>query len=841
MAVRTESHAPVASPRLAVARLDLTGVLVEANDDLCRLVGSAPEQLVGRALHRIATFSTYRVWEEQLAAARNGERTGQLRVDWCGAESSIPLALTWILEQDAEHRPTWLTAVLHPIAPVTGTTTAAAELPEAGAVAVEPRAPRRGLGARRRRVQLDFYESMSRRSSDLAIVLDPLGQIVYASPSVSGMLAYDLIDVVGAEAWRFVHPEDRAAAVAAVRAVDSGGGALTRFRIRRRDGAWRWVEGAVSNMFDTAVGGMVFNLRDVTDRLRAERALSASDALHRAIADRSTEGMWVVHPDGRTLYANDRLSEILGVAPDELDPPLLGGLLGEVPIQLRADSAAGEEVARVRHETTYLHPNGTELVLTIALTTIEHAEVADRPAYLLLLADVTRARRLEDELRRSALRDQLTGLPNQALLLDRLELALTRTRAGTAVIALDLDGFRHVNDACGHRVGDDLLVAVAERLQENVPQTDTVARFGADTFVIVCEPADEARALGVVTALSAAMRAPFHIQGHELHVTASAGVAVSPAESAHQLLSSASAAMHAAKAAGRGTVLVSDPQLSDRAKEAFELGSDLWRALSQDSLRLHYQPVVDLGTGAVVGVEALARWDHPTLGPIEPSRFVAIAERTGMAPELDRWAVRTALRDVRQMRDRGVLDRRAYVAINLSARSLSAPGMEAYIAATARTLGICPAGIVLEVTEGSVMSDPEAARAMLGRLREQGFQIALDDFGTGHSSLAYLRTLPITTLKIDRSFVAGIADNHQDLAIAKMVVELARAVGLSVVAEGVETVAHARLLTAMGCTSGQGWLWSRAISPKEARVSRVLVRGYAGLHRPRAAAATATA
>jgi diguanylate cyclase (GGDEF)-like protein/PAS domain S-box-containing protein len=695
-------------------------------------------------------------------------------------------------------------------------------------------AERRGsiLRRRRQRRQEDFFESVARRSNDLAVVLDTVGQVIYVSPSLEGMLGFGALEVLGTEGATFVHPDDHLEVAGSVRNVAAGGGAGIRLRLRDRTGVWRWFEGVVSNLLDSAVGGLVFNLRDVTDRIAAERAIRASEELHRAIADRSTEGMWVVLADGTTTYANDRLTDILGVDAPGLDAALLAELLGEVPLPLRSADADGrEEVPRARRETTYRHPDGSERVLAVAVTTIEHVPGVDGPAILLLVADVSEARNLEHQMQRTALHDRLTGLPNQALLLDRIELALTRNPAGTAALFVDLDGFKVFNDGCGHAVGDQLLVAVADRLRGCVQPTETVARFSGDCFVLVCEPADESRASAVAAGVLTALREPFRIAGHVLHVSASVGIAVSPTSSAHHLLRNADGAMHAAKASGHGSVRVSDAELTSQAQEAFELGSDLYRALAEDGLRLHYQPIVDLATTLVVGVEALARWEHPTHGTIAPNRFVPVAERTGLAPDLDRWAVRTALRDVRRMRDQGALSPHAYVAVNLSARSLTAPGMESYLVSCARSSGIDPRGIVLEVTEGSVMTDPHAARAMLGRLREHGFQIALDDFGTGHSSLANLRTLPISILKIDRSFVAGIADDHQDLAIARMVVELARTVGMTVVAEGVETVAHARLLSAMGCTSGQGWLWSPAVSPTEARRSGALIGTYGGWQR----------
>jgi EAL domain-containing protein (putative c-di-GMP-specific phosphodiesterase class I) len=243
-------------------------------------------------------------------------------------------------------------------------------------------------------------------------------------------------------------------------------------------------------------------------------------------------------------------------------------------------------------------------------------------------------------------------------------------------------------------------------------------------------------------------------------------------------------------------------------------------------MSLHHQPVIDLRTGLVVGTEALARWNHPTHGQVPPDRFVAVAEDVGLATELDRWALTRALSDARTLRESGAMPPDGYIAVNFSARTLSDPGLDAWIDETVAESGIPPHQVLIEVTESAIMTDAASAVALLGRLRRRGFLIAVDDFGTGHSSLAYLRNLPLSMLKIDRSFIAEITTDSSALAIAASIIELARAVGLTVVAEGVETPEHARLLQQLGCDAAQGWLWSPAVSPEDARHSGALRRAY---------------
>jgi diguanylate cyclase (GGDEF)-like protein len=378
------------------------------------------------------------------------------------------------------------------------------------------------------------------------------------------------------------------------------------------------------------------------------------------------------------------------------------------------------------------------------------------------------------------------------------------------VLFLDLDHFKVVNDSRGHSVGDQLLVAIADRLRDAVGTRDTVARFGGDEFVVLCEDADLARARSVAEAVLAACQEPVELEGRSIHVGASVGIALSPPSTAEELLRYADTAMYAAKRAGRGQAHVFDRTLADDVEQRFQLASDLHRALADGDLTMHYQPVVDLASGAVLGMEALARWVHAEHGPVSPALFVPLAEDSGLALLLDTWAVHQALQDAGELRRAGYLPEQAYVAVNLSALTLREPELERTIVAATREAGLPPHLVVLEITESAIMQNSSVAIEALRRLRDQGFQVAVDDFGTGYSSLAYLRDLPVTLLKIDISFVLAITTDQDALAIVASIVDLARAVGVTVVAEGVETAEHADLLQRVGCQAGQGWLWSAA-------------------------------
>jgi diguanylate cyclase (GGDEF)-like protein len=429
--------------------------------------------------------------------------------------------------------------------------------------------------------------------------------------------------------------------------------------------------------------------------------------------------------------------------------------------------------------------------------------------------ETTDVRRPGQEPRSAAFRDSLTQLPNRTVLVDRLAHALTGAADSTAVLLVDLDHFRMINASRGHGVGDQVLVAVGARLCAAVSGRETVARFGDDEFVVVCEDAGERTACALARLLLHTLTEPFQIEGAPVHVTASIGVAVARADGAvspTDLLRRADTAVHAGKRAGRGRVQVFEPALGEDVADRYALAAELPAALADDALHLEYQPIVDLRSGAVIGVEALARWTHPERGPVPPSSFVSVAELTGVAPELDRWVIQRALHDMARLRAAGVLPPDAYVAVNLSAANLSDISVFDRLLGWTEECGLSPTQLVLEITETAIMRDTDHAARLLRRLREQGFRVSMDDFGTGYSSLTHLRALPVSAVKIDRSFVADITDQRDALAIVVWILDLARAFGIEVVAEGVETAEQRVLLQRLGCVTAQGWLWGPAVS-----------------------------
>jgi diguanylate cyclase (GGDEF)-like protein len=421
------------------------------------------------------------------------------------------------------------------------------------------------------------------------------------------------------------------------------------------------------------------------------------------------------------------------------------------------------------------------------------------------------------------LHDPLTDLPNRTLFFDRLELALARLRrnqASIAVLFIDLDDFKVVNDSLGHGAGDKLLVELGERLRDAMRPSDTIARFGGDEFVVLCEDIAEARdAVVVAQRIVAATALPFALEGRDMYVTTSVGVAlaIDAGATPETLLRDADAAMYRAKERGPGRVEVFDEAMRARIMERLELENGLRRALHNDELRVYYQPEMSLSDSRMVAVEALVRWEHPERGLLEPAEFVPLAEQTGMIVEIGAWVLNEACRQVAAWRAAGS---DLGVAVNVSPRQLAQPDIVETVRAALETSGLPAEALCLEVTESCVMRDPEAALATLSLVKDLGVKLALDDFGVGFSSLAQLKEmLPLHALKVDRSFITGIADDDRSSAIVAAVVMLATTLGVTAIAEGVETAAQAAQARALGCDLSQGFFFTEP-EPAETLAAR---------------------
>jgi diguanylate cyclase (GGDEF)-like protein/PAS domain S-box-containing protein len=437
-----------------------------------------------------------------------------------------------------------------------------------------------------------------------------------------------------------------------------------------------------------------------------------------------------------------------------------------------------------------------------------------------VLTGAVRRLAAESGMRHQALHDPLTHLPNRALLLDRLRHGLARGRREgrwLAVMHLDLDDFKSVNDSLGHLAGDELLRSIAPRLAEALRPSDTLARFSGDEFAVVCDGlVDATESAAIAQRLLRVVERPLEVAGVEVRPTASIGIALAEpraATGAEELLRDADVALHRAKAGGRSTYEIFDEDMRAESLERIALTSDLRRAIEQRALRLVYQPIVGFRERRVVGVEALARWAHPERGDVPPSRFIPLAEQHGLIAPLGAWVLREALDQLSRWQQSGSVSCDFTMSVNVSRVQLGSRALADEVFAALNLRELAPSRLIVEVTESAVMDDPETARATLAALHQRGVRLALDDFGVGQSSLACLLDLPLDVLKLDRGFITSLVTSRESAAIVRAVADMARTLRFPVVAEGIETSAQAQVVEALGCDMGQGFLFARPVEP----------------------------
>ena len=532
-----------------------------------------------------------------------------------------------------------------------------------------------------------------------------------------------------------------------------------------------------------------------------------------AVFENASEGVLITDTDANIVAVNQAFTEITGYSEAEI--------LGKNPRLLKSgchDRAFYTDMwssllqrGEWKGEISGRRKNGEVFPKWQTITGI-HNDNGKLTHYVSVFSDISHIKESEEQLHHLAHHDSLTGLPNRLLLLARLEHSLqhaSREGCNVAVMFLDLDHFKKINDSFGHPAGDKLLQMVAARMLRSVRKDDTVARLGGDELTVILGSLDDANyAATAAENILERLEKPFHLQGQDVFVSASIGISIYPQDGKDttSLLKNADTAMYMAKNEGRQRYHFYSQELTDKACEALTLESQLHRALDREELLLHYQPQISLRDGRIVGVEALLRWQHPEIGLVSPDKFIPLAEESGLIQPIGKWVLRTACLQAKAWQEQGLA--RVRMSVNLSGRQLARADIVDEVREVLEATGLSPACLELELTESSVMTQAGQAASTLDALRALGTTIAIDDFGTGYSSLAYLKRFPVDRLKIDRSFVRDIPRDANDVALAKAIIALAQSLSLDVVAEGVETEAQREFLKAIGCQEMQGFLIS---------------------------------
>ncbi|HYF45488.1 MAG TPA: EAL domain-containing protein [Acidimicrobiales bacterium] len=660
--------------------------------------------------------------------------------------------------------------------------------------------------------------------ADAVAVVDRDGVLRYANPAAERLIGHRLEDRQGRDLFDLIHPDDldlAAGSLAEMAHLDVPGAPI-EVRVRAADGRWAHVEVIATNLLGRdGVDGLVLSIRDITARRSDERARVAAERVLDHTFAHNPVGLVLCRTDGRFVKVNPAFCEILGLTEAELLADTYQGLTP--PEEYEAEESSLLELLRGQRAsfTTDKHivrKDGSRAVGELTVSMVED----DDGVRLVFgqLRDVTEQREMQRTLEHRSLHDPLTGLANRALFADRVALAHRRHLRfgkGLSVAFVDLDDFKTVNDALGHAAGDELLRRVAERLTTRFRATDTVARVGGDEFAVLL---DEASSIADAETLAAEIvelfEEPFEIAGRRLRVGASVGIAPmatgrDDARDVEELVADADLAMYAAKQAGKGRWRAFRPSMRSRAAASLDIREQLEHGFRTEAVEVHYQPVVDTATGQPVGMEALARWRHPTLGLLRPGDFLDVAEEMGLASALD-WCVM----------ERVALDRQTWklesprlaelpVSVNITVAE-SGPELEERIAKFLASPGGEGARLHLELTERAMLLNADSVAPTLERLKAGGIGLALDDFGVGYSSLAHLHRLPVSIVKLDRAFLASVQTAGSDFMAA--VVELCEALDLNVVAEGVETYDQHQVITGVGIRYAQGFFYAEPRGPR---------------------------
>jgi diguanylate cyclase (GGDEF)-like protein/PAS domain S-box-containing protein len=589
-------------------------------------------------------------------------------------------------------------------------------------------------------------------------------------------------------------------------------------KLRRKDGSPIWVLENASRGDSEDRRTVVFegSLIDITQRKWVEDALQASERRYRQLFEHNLVGVYRTSWDGTILDCNEALIKMLGTYSKEeiLGRPASDFFTNPAERALLLEKLK-EHSALTNLEVCYQRSDGTRMWALENVALLD-GEDAQTPVLEGTVLDITERKMLEEQLKDQAFHDALTHLPNRALFMDRLGQALARARrvgGFLAVLFLDLDNFKVVNDSLGHKIGDQLLKAVGERLVACLRASDTVARLGGDEFTVLAEGVRRMEdATDLAVRIAAVLTKPFTLEGHEVFLNTSVGIAVSGGdEPAGDVLRNADLAMYQAKNGGKARYAVYEPAFNRRIWARLQSETELRRALEKNELVVYYQPVVELETGEIVEMEALVRWQHPERGLVPPGEFISLAEESGLILPLGQWVLHEACRQVREWQQEVPRAAELMVSVNLSPRQFKHPQLLDDIKRAVEDTGLAPHCLKLEITESVGLDNTDATVNTLKGLKAAGIHIAIDDFGTGYSALSYLKHYPIDSLKLDRSFVSGLGHNLEDTAIIHAVMAFARILNLKVIAEGIETAEQLAQLRDFGCIWGQGYFFAKPL------------------------------
>jgi diguanylate cyclase (GGDEF)-like protein/PAS domain S-box-containing protein len=656
------------------------------------------------------------------------------------------------------------------------------------------------------------------------IATDPEANVSMWNPAAERIFGWTDAEVLGRELP--IIPDEKQAESRSYFEMGMRGESLSGLEARRLTKSGSCIDVSLSSapLLDDSgsVDGIISVIDDVSPRTRAERELRESEERFRSLVQNSTDVVAILDEGATVRYVSPAVGKMLGYSPRELlRRPALRAIH---PKDVRRVRRAFRELIANPGATSSIEfrlrdwEGAWRQIKTVSQNLLHQPSVR---GIVVNASDITESKQFEEELFRQAFYDAATDLPNRTLFMDRLKQAMARKdrrKNGVAVMFLDLDRFKVINDVLGHAAGDDLLRQVGQRLNGCLREGDTIARFGGDEFtVLLSELTGLQEATTIAEGIIRSLTAPFELLGREAFISVSIGIAQEDGEqvSPEGLLRNADVALYRAKSAGKACYVVFDERMSASAAQRLDLESYLHQAVERGELELHYQPEVELRTGRIIGVEAVLRWAHPEQGLLSPGTFLPIAEETGLIVPIGRWAREQACRQAAGWNEgRGDLPP-LLMSVNLSPREFQQPDFVSSLERTLLETAVDPATIRVEITETMLLGDTETAITTLHALKELGLQVAIDDFGTGYSSLGYLRRLPVDVLKIDQTFVSELHRDQTSRSIVRAIIALAQALNIGVTAEGVETREQLEELLKAGCTTGQGYYFARPFAAEE--------------------------